>query len=297
MQNIPAKISYQTIWNLAVQLAGRTPDNVPPAEETMLQAFFAAELPDLWNKEAWPELCDNLRQVTLTGGAFSKNLGTVNEIGDVLGVYTLDPRQTPGWSRFPSNRVVEANGQVYVSTNLGAVFVDFELPAPDLLDPSLNEAALMATVLPSRFRLPLAFRGAAHLLSTEDPELANKYLTMAENELARQAAKVQRPYWRTEVRPDACVSGQFSQSSGSSGAGITSQLGVAPIASGVSGGSVTGLGLNFTPSGVLLTVIAPDGSSEDLFATGNTVTNDGFNYVLNGLTDKAGYKLVYNIFQ
>lgn len=219
MQNIPAKITYELIWNLAVQLAGRTPDNVPVAEEIMLQAFFAAELPDLWNKEAWPELCDNITAINLTNGVFSKNLGGANEIGDVLAVFTLDPRNTPGWMRFPPNRIVEANGQVYVETSLGTVFVDYQLPVPDLLDPSLTEETLMATALPARFRLPLAFRGAAHLLASEDPVMSAKYQALAEQELARQAAKLEKPYWRTEVRPDAPVCAGSGQGGGGGGGG------------------------------------------------------------------------------
>jgi hypothetical protein len=85
------------------------------------------------------------------------------------------------------------------------------LPVPDLLDPSLvgtaNEAALMAVTVPSRFRLPLAFRGAGHLIETEDPTLAEKYQALAENELARQSALVTRPYWRTETRTDTSLCG------------------------------------------------------------------------------------------
>lgn len=209
MQNIPATITYGTIWNLAVRLSGRPVANVPLEEEAMLQTFFAAELPDLWVKEAWPELCDNLLAVTLTAGVFSKNLGAAGEIGDILGVFTLDPRATPGWQRFPASRIVEGNGQVRVATSLATVWVDYQLPVPDLLDPALTEATLMASVLPSRFRLPLAFRGAAHLLATEDPLLANKYLTLAENELQQQAShpSMTKPYWRTEVRPDTSLCG------------------------------------------------------------------------------------------
>lgn len=211
MQNIPAQITYAVIWNLAVQLGGRTPDNVPLAESTMLQAFFATELRDLWKKEAWPELCDNIVQVTLTstpGGAnvFSKNLGLTNEMGDILGVFNLDPRipTQPCWEKFRSDRVVEGNGQVYVRTSLQQVWVDYQLPCPDLLDPTLvgiaNQAALMAATLPERFRLPLAYRGAGHLLTTEDPALAAQFAKLGDLEVARQAATVTRPWWRGEVR-------------------------------------------------------------------------------------------------
>lgn len=207
MRNLPALVTYEQVFDLCVQLAGRSPDNVPAQEATMLRAFFAAELPDLWRKEAWPELCAIAEQ-TLTANVFSKHAGTNDEIGEVLGVFTQDPRSTAGWQRFPADKVIEGDGEVRVATSLGTVWVESMSPVPDLLDPALDvEATLLAAELPGRFRLVLAFRGAAHLLSSEDPELANKYLTMAENELTKLAAPLTRPYWRQEVRGEAPMCG------------------------------------------------------------------------------------------
>jgi hypothetical protein len=213
-RNIPAQITYETIWDLAVSLAGQTQDNVNEKDSVLLQVYLAGELPDLWNKEAWPELCDNLSNspVTLTNGVFSKNLGEANEIGDILGIYDQDPRVSGNcWHRLPPDRYVDAFGQVYVKTGLGQVWVDYQLPVPDLLDPGLigqvNEATLMAIVLPARFRLPLAYRAAAHLIATEDPAMSSQYLKMAEMELARQTASPQlkRPWWRQDVSNNSGV--------------------------------------------------------------------------------------------
>ncbi len=281
MQNLPLTVTYQVLWNLAVQLSGRTPDNVPQKESDMLQSFFAAELEDLWRKEAWPELCDNLMPVTVannvfanpyisgltvtgagnaacngtytspdgltwtnaaTGATITFNAGTwtiisggfslytlVNAtptgngwaagppgsapaptsafistmLGDILGIYTLDPRSTPGWRRLEAPRVWSGNNEIYVNTCLQTVWVDWQLPCVDLLDPTLvgvnNQAALNAATLPGRFRLPLAFRGAALLLTSEDPVQAQRYLQMAEIELARQASRLTTPWWRIET--------------------------------------------------------------------------------------------------
>ena len=67
------------------------------------------------------------------------------------------------------------------------------------------------------------------------------------------------------------------------------------LESGIEGGSVTGLGLTYTPARVILTVRTPVGG-ERLFA--NTVgspTSDGFAFALSGITDSPDYKLEYVI--
>jgi hypothetical protein len=129
-------------------------------------------------------------------------------MGDILGIFNLDPRvPTNCWHRLPASRMTEGNGLVYVKTNLQSLWVDYQLPVPDLLDPTLvgsaNEAALMAVTLPGRFRMTLAFRGAGRLLAEENPVLSNSFLGMAEQELGRQAANcgMFKPWWRTEARP------------------------------------------------------------------------------------------------
>jgi hypothetical protein len=187
--------TYGDIKNLAAELAGRTRDNLPTSEATMLLAFFAMELPDVWNKEAWPELCDNLEAVDATGGVFSKREGDPDEMGDILAIFTGgDPRSTTNVIRLKNDEIAEGDGQVRIITDMSTVYVDWQTPVTDLL--AIDDEDLAATELPLRFKLPLAFRGAAHLLSVEDPALANKYLSMAETELQRQASKLSPPWWR-----------------------------------------------------------------------------------------------------
>ena len=70
-----------------------------------------------------------------------------------------------------------------------------------------------------------------------------------------------------------------------------SSSGVFSIPSGASGGTITGLGLAFTPSSVVLTVRAPSTG----FVLGACVTSlpstDGWNFALTGLTDSSAYIL------
>src|SRR4051812_1384486 len=87
--------TYGDVLNLAAEVADRTRDNLPTSEATMLRAFFGAELPELWNREAWPELCDNLEAVTLDENkCFSLREGEENEMGDILCLTDADPRMT-----------------------------------------------------------------------------------------------------------------------------------------------------------------------------------------------------------
>lgn len=69
------------------------------------------------------------------------------------------------------------------------------------------------------------------------------------------------------------------------------------LGSGVSSGSVTGLSLSFTPARVVLTVSRPAGSYS-LIACDNagTLTTDGFDFELSGVTDSTDYVLNYAIY-
>lgn len=158
----------------------------------MLLAFFAAELPDIWNREAWPELSDNIDAVTASGRAFTKTAA----MGDILGVYdTANPQTT---TTFGEVEFIDAGDSVRVMTDLTGLFVEYQDPAPDLL--AVEDDDLDDYELPARFKLPLAFRGAAHLIEQEDPVLAAKYNGMAEVEMLRQAARITRPFWRRPKR-------------------------------------------------------------------------------------------------
>jgi len=70
--------------------------------------------------------------------------------------------------------------------------------------------------------------------------------------------------------------------------------GVYDIAAGAEGGSVTGLGLSFTPSTAILTVEKPDGGLNlSASLVSGTLSADGFDFTLSGMTDSEGYKLSY----
>ena len=188
-------VTYAQVKNLATDFAGRTPDNLPTSEATMLLTFFAAELTDIWNKETWPELCDNVVTAAVSAGVFSKLEGAGGEMGDILGVWDSDQRSTSSgatWLDF-----VEGNGQVRVFNQPSAVWVDYQTPPTDLL--SVASASLSATTLPARFRIPLAMRGAAQLLANEDPALSAKWYGMAEIELSRQASRIMPAWWRKPI--------------------------------------------------------------------------------------------------
>jgi hypothetical protein len=186
--------TYGDILNLAAELADRTRDNLPTSEATMLLAFFAAELPDLWNREAWPELCDNIESVTLDANdCFSLREGDADEMGDILGIFEEgDPRTSTqcirvrDWTRL--------DNRVNVVATQATVYVDWQDPAPDLL--AVESSALSAYTLPRRFYLSLAYKGAAHLIHAEDPQRAAQYLAMADMELAKQTARINPPWWR-----------------------------------------------------------------------------------------------------
>lgn len=203
-------VTYQRIKELAAQLASRTTDNIPTTEVTMLRAFFASELPDLWNREAWPESCDHLEVVTLDSeNCFDKRLGDADEMGDILAVIQgADPRTSNQVTVLGRERWVDLGSRVNIlapnqnsgtttTTTAPALYVDWQTPAPNLLDTDYDTAAtLNALELPERYLLPLAMRGAALLLADEDPGRAAALRGAAEAELQKQAARITRPWWR-----------------------------------------------------------------------------------------------------
>lgn len=192
-------VTYQQIKNLATELAGRTRDKLPTKEATMLRAFFAAELVDIWNREAWPELVPDFEAITVASGTFSKREGAANEMGDILCIYEQGSPQT-------TNQVtavedwVEADDEVRLVTQQSTVYVEYQLPPTDLLDSDFDDPTdLDAVTLSRRFRLPLAWKGASHLLAVEDPALSNKYLALAEAEIDKQRGQLKLPWWRKAI--------------------------------------------------------------------------------------------------
>jgi len=191
-------VTYQRIKELAGQLAGREPAKLPTAEAAMLRTFCAAHLDELWRREAWPELCDHLEAVTLDAAqCFSLREGDGDEIGDVLWLGDADPRTSPTATRL--NVWTRLNNRVHVATTLATIWVDWQTPVPDLLAADLDaSAALNAYPLPERFRLMLAYLGAAALQAEAEPGQAALFRAAAAAELARQAqpGQLSVPWWR-----------------------------------------------------------------------------------------------------
>lgn len=206
-------VPYSQIQALAADLAGRPRDKLPTSEATMLRAFFAEELPDLWNREAWPELCDHIEAVTLDANAcFSTREGDSDEMGDILAIIEGgNPLTTNAATVLPREQYTRLDDRVNVRALSGSLYVDWQTPAPDLLDddaiiatvvvgtPSATTIALALPLyeLPARFKLPLAARGAALLIAEEDPAQAGVLRGLAENNLMRQVTRLSKPWWRS----------------------------------------------------------------------------------------------------
>jgi hypothetical protein len=212
--------TYLNILNQAAEMAGRTRDKIPSAEGLMLMNFLGMELASMWNRCCWPELCDNLQSYTPVVGTnntatVSKNEGAgATEIGDVLGCWSADPRGTAQAARQIDFEI--GNGQIYLlgrwcgPTPGGNVWIDWQLPAPDLVGiyntaggGTAGQAALYATVIPVRFNIPLSCKGASWLLKADG--LTQQALVVdqgAEMELDRQsgAPEMTMPRWRRNGR-------------------------------------------------------------------------------------------------
>jgi hypothetical protein len=191
--------TYGAVKGLAAYLARRADDTasagkLTPAEATSLRAFLAADLPEIWDREAWPELCDHLEAVAVDANkCFSKREGTATEMGDILAVLDQNPLTTTLASTL--NYATGLDGRVNLVTSLAQVYVDWQTPCPDLLG-TTEMAAGDAYTLPDRFKLPMAARGAAFLLADEDPAEAQRLRSLAETSLNRQAAGIRKPWWR-----------------------------------------------------------------------------------------------------
>lgn len=197
-------VTYAQVRQLAGTLAGRFDDTtsgtalrLPPSEEAALLLFLAAELEDVWTREAWPELCDHLESVTLDAEkCFDLREGDADEMGDILAVIEADasPLTTSISKLLDSRQWTRLDERVNVRTTRGSVWVDWQTPAPDLL--AVADEDLDAYTLPARFKLMLAARGAALLISEEDPNRAAALRAVAEADLQKQARRIGRPWWR-----------------------------------------------------------------------------------------------------
>lgn len=185
--------TYNDVQNLAAELAGRPRDKLPVADATILRASFASELPEIWNRDAWPELCDHLESVALdANNAFSLREGDADEMGDILAVIEGgNPLTTTAVRKVES--FTRLNNRVVVVGTESTVYVDWQTPCPDLLAAAYDSGT---ATLPRRFKLALAARGAAQLVLQDDPGLSGVLKGMAEADLSRQAARIRKPWWR-----------------------------------------------------------------------------------------------------
>jgi len=72
--------------------------------------------------------------------------------------------------------------------------------------------------------------------------------------------------------------------------------GVVSLGNNATGGTVTGLDLDYAPVAVLLTVQIPSGGGVLLAVLVGTPTTDGFEFALSGMTDSTNYKVHYHCF-
>lgn len=193
-------VPYSEVQTLAADLAGWPRDKLAVSEAAMLRAFFAAELPDLWQREAWPELCDHIEQVTLdSNNCFSLREGAADEIGDLLALIVGgDPRLTTRVEVLPASQYTRLENRVNVMVlpPSGGLWLDWQTPCPDLLDDAVTGADPAAYELPARFKLPLAARGAALLVAEVDPQKADTLRALAAEKIQQEAQRLRKPWWR-----------------------------------------------------------------------------------------------------
>lgn len=185
-------VTYSTILNLAVEMAGRTRDKLPPSEALIVQSALALDLEDVWTKQVWPDLTPDPAATAVTNQTFSKNEGLSGEIGDVICVLSANPRVT---TRYHHVGFEERDNAVWIDEPLAQVWVEAMLPMPDLA--SVAAADLPNLTIPRRFRSYLSFRGAGHLLNADVLGSGNGALALAETALQHQVMRLPSPpEWR-----------------------------------------------------------------------------------------------------
>ena len=200
-------VTYEEIVNRACEAAGRGRSKLPAAESSLLRSALAIDLRRVWNGVDWPELIPDPAETAVTDGEFSKAEGTDDELGDILGIYSANPRSTTiydevGWD--------EGDGVVRVhnaddGSGYSTVWVESMLPCPDLtVDAELGLSG-GETVddyeMPARFAAWLAERGAAHLLTADGATvLAGVHFGLAESYLNAELERITRPPWRDKLK-------------------------------------------------------------------------------------------------
>lgn len=189
--------TYAKVLQLAAIEAELLDDTAPsgvkltPSMAAMLQPKIQNHLEKIWQREAWPELCNDFTAVTLTDGAFTTNPATQ---GALLSLYHGgNPQQTTVCTRIED--WAEGDEKVYVTSELtGTFYAEFQDPVTTL--PDYGNTALATTTLPARFLFPLARLAGADLLEPENPAKANSLRALAYADLLEQASQLKTPWWR-----------------------------------------------------------------------------------------------------
>lgn len=125
---------------------------------------------------------------------------TGGEIGDILGVWTADPRAT---TRFRAIPWEEGDGVIQLFEDRTTAWVEYQAPPIDLL--SVNDADLDEYEIPERFANILAYQAAGSLLRADGKyDAGNEYMAIAERLLAEESQRLRPPRRWTTAR------GQFS---------------------------------------------------------------------------------------
>lgn len=119
---------------------------------------------------------------------------TGGEIGDILGIWTADPRAT---TRFRTIPWEEGDGQIQLFEDRATAWVEYQVPPIDLL--TVVDADLDEYDIPERFANILAYQAAGSLLRADGKfEAGNEYMLIAERLLAEESQRLRPPRrWNT----------------------------------------------------------------------------------------------------
>jgi len=121
-------------------------------------------------------------------------MNTGGEVGDILGIWTADPRAT---TRFRAIPYEEGDGVIQLFEDRETAWVEYQAPPPDLL--SVLDQDLDEYDIPERFANILSYQAAGSLLRADGKfEAGNEYMAMAERLLAEESQRLRPPRrWNT----------------------------------------------------------------------------------------------------
>ena len=227
---------YTSVRDQALSLAARSPSAAPATELAMVRAYISDALRLAWIGALWPETL-TLEAVTATATTpdtpadpttattvsaailIDRRIGQVNEIGDVVGMYSANPQTTTLWrdldweySGLSSILITDRNNLVtffWTPDGLGSgswsvptpltVYLEWQAPAPDLM--VLSDTALAALTIPTRMANYCAYRAAGQLFRGDGQhEAGAEYMAQAEGLLADELTQIKLPPRHRRVR-------------------------------------------------------------------------------------------------